>query len=161
MTMNTETSTKNNQPQPGAQRSSNPDQSGQRKAIIGVIIAVIILLALLVAGVWALLLPSTNTAKIRDVFIIFMALETLLLGFVLVILILQLARLINLLQNEVKPILDSTNETVSHLRGTATFLSDNLAEPVIKLNEIMAGVNQLLQVIGLARKKPKDHTSGE
>jgi len=63
--------------------------------------------------------------------------------------------LINLLQNEIKPILDSTNETVSNLRGTTVFLSDNLVGPVIKLNEYLAGITQFIQVIGLMRKPPK------
>ena len=85
-----------------------------------------------------------------------MALETLFLGFVLVILIVQLARLINLLQNEIKPILDSTNETVSTLRGTATFLSENLTEPIVKLNSYVAALNKLVEALGLGkRRKPK------
>jgi hypothetical protein len=41
------------------------------------------------------------------------------------------------------------------LRGTTVFLSDNLVQPVIKMNEYLAGFSQLLQVIGLAKKSPK------
>jgi hypothetical protein len=82
-----------------------------------------------------------------------MALETLLLGVALTILIIQLARLINLLQNEIKPILNTTNETVSTLKGTTTFLSDNLVEPVMKLNELLAGFQKLIQIVGLTKKK--------
>ena len=127
-----------------------------KKTIIGIIIGVIIILALIIGGVIGLLsIEPAETARIRDIFIIFMALQTLLTGFVLVILIIQLSRLINLLQNEIKPILDSTNETVSHLRGTTLFLSNNLVQPVIKLNEYLAGITQLMQVIGLVRKSPK------
>lgn len=134
----------------------------QRNAMVGVAVVALLLLAGLIASIWALTLPSTDTAKIRDIFIIFMALESLLLMLVLVILIVQIARLINLLQNEIKPILDSTNETVSTLRGTTTFLSDNLVEPVIKLNEYTAGLQQLLSVLGLLRKKPdKSPNKGE
>ena len=92
---------------------------------------------------------------IRDIFIIFMALESIFLGLILVVLIIQLARLINLLQNEIKPILNSTNETVSTLRGTTAFLSDNLVEPVIKMNEYFAGITQGLSVLGLYRKRSK------
>jgi hypothetical protein len=84
-----------------------------------------------------------------------MAIESLLIGLTLVILIVQMARLINLLQNEIRPILDSTNETVSNLRGTTAFLSDNLVGPVIKLNEYLAGLSQALKLVGLARKRPK------
>jgi hypothetical protein len=129
------------------------DQS--RKIMIIAAIVLIVLLALIIGGVWFLLRPTTDTARIRDIFIIFMALVSLLLGFTMVILIIQIARLINLLQNEIKPILESTNETVSNLRGTTSFLSDNLVQPVIKLNEYLAGLTQALKLVGLARKRPK------
>lgn len=128
----------------------------QRKTAWFVGLALLILIALVVLGVIFLLQDAARTEQIRDIFIIFMALESLLIGFALVILIIQLARLINLLQNEIKPILDSTQETVSHLRGTTVFLSDHLVGPVIKLNEYLAGLTQLLQVIGLMRKPPKN-----
>jgi predicted tellurium resistance membrane protein TerC len=125
----------------------------QRQILIGVIVAIVLLVVLVVTAIVYLLQPATPTDRIRDIFIIFMALESLVLGLVLVILIAQLARLINLLQNEIKPILDSTNETVSTLRGTTAFLSDNLVEPVIKMNEYFAGIQHALKVIGLARGK--------
>ena len=127
----------------------------QKRAVIGVVIAFIILLVLIIATTIYLLQPTTDTAKIRDVFIIFMALTSILTGLTLVILMVQLARLTNLLQNEIKPILDSTNETLNNLRGTTNFLSDNLVEPVIKLNEYTAGLSQFMQALGLARKPKK------
>jgi hypothetical protein len=81
-----------------------------------------------------------------------MALESLLIGVALVILIVQLATLINLLQNEIKPILNSTSETVNTVRGTVTFLSDNLAEPVIKINETLAAFKKLTDIMHIGRK---------
>ncbi len=102
-----------------------------------------------------LLQPTTNTAKIRDVFIIFMALQSILTGMTLVVLMIQLARLTNLLQNEIKPILNSTNETLNNLRGTTNFLSDNLVEPVIKLNEYTAGLSQFMVALGLVKRSKK------
>lgn len=133
----------------------------QRGILIGIVVAVLVIVASLVASIWALTLPSTDTAKIRDIFIIFMALESLLLMLVLVILIIQMARLINLLQNEIKPILDSTNETVSTLRGTSVFLGDNLVQPVIRLNEYLASLQSLLLNLGLTKKQPKRSPKGE
>ena len=123
--------------------------------VIGAVVGGLIILALMVLAIIFLLNPSTPTGKIRDIFIIFMALETLILGLTLVILIVQIARLINLLQNEIKPILESTNETVNTLRGTTTFLSENLVEPVIKLNEYLAALQKMLSLIGLARGRTK------
>lgn len=132
---------------------SQADQKDQRGLIIGVSIGVLLILAALIGGL--IYLGTTdldNVSRIRDMFIIFMALESLLLMLVLVILIIQIARLINLINNEIKPILQSTNETVSTLRGTTNFLSENMVEPVIKLNEYLAGLSGLLGVIGMTRR---------
>ena len=113
-----------------------------------IVAIVIVLVALVVTGIVVLARsPEETTARVRDIFIIFMALESLVLGVGLVILIVQLATLINLIQNEVKPILDSTNETVNNLRGTTQFLSNNLVEPVLKLNEYLAGLRKFFDLI--------------
>jgi hypothetical protein len=124
----------------------------QRTIVITAVIFLIILLAGIVAAVIGLLQPNAPTEKIRDIFIIFMALESLLIGIALIILIVQFASLINLLQNEVRPILDATNETVNHLRGTAEFLGENVVEPVIKLNSYLAGMQRMLELIRPKKK---------
>ncbi|MEN8171563.1 MAG: hypothetical protein ABFS03_01640 [Chloroflexota bacterium] len=124
------------------------DIKRQRKIVIGIVLGAVILLAIIVGIVYLLINTSAdNTGRIRDIFIIFMALESLVIGLVLIILIMQLARLINLLQNEIKPIIASTNDTVNTLRGTSRFLSDNMVEPVIKLNEYLAGFQQFFRFI--------------
>ena len=142
-----------------SQESVQAVTSQQRQAIIIAVLVVLLILVLIGVSIYVLALPSTDTAKVRDIFIIFMAIESLLIGFALVILMIQLARLINLMQNEIKPILNSTQDTLGHLRGTTVFLSENLVEPVIKLNEYMAGFTQLLQVIGLVKKGKGPKTS--
>ena len=133
------------------------DLRKQRQLIIGLVAGVVVVLAVTITALVFLLSPGLTSAetvaRIRDVFIIIMAFESLLIGAVLVILIIQLARLTNLLQNEIKPILDSTNQTVSNLRGTSQFISDNLAEPVIKINEYVAALQKLGDLMKLGRKK--------
>jgi hypothetical protein len=124
----------------------------QRTIVITAVIFVVLLIGGIIAAVIGLLQPNAPTEKIRDIFIIFMALESLLIGAALVILIVQFASLINLLQNEVRPILDATSETVNHLRGTAEFLGDNVVEPVIKLNGYLAGMKRMLELIGVKKK---------
>jgi hypothetical protein len=133
-------------PEPTAQ-----DQQ-MKRIMIGVIIGVVVLLILLGVAIYFLLQPATPTDKIRDVFIIVVALESLVIGVALIVLVVQLASLINLLQNEVRPILKATNETVNNLRGTAEFLGENMVDPVIKLNGYMAGLNRMLELMGIRRK---------
>jgi NADH:ubiquinone oxidoreductase subunit K len=133
---------------PPANPVDQADQAQKRNVLIIVIIAAVVILAGLVVGVIALVkAPAETTGQVRDIFIIFMAMEFLVIGVALVILMVQLTTLINLLQNEIKPIIQSTNETVSTLRGTATFLSDNLSEPVIKMNEVAAGMKKILEFL--------------
>jgi hypothetical protein len=124
----------------------------RRNIIIVVSIGAVLFVALVIFSIWYLLQPTTQTQQIQDVFVIFMALESLVVGVALVVLVVQLATLINLLQNEVRPMLESTNETLNTLRGTTAFLSENLVEPVIKLNEYLAGLQRVLELIGLKRK---------
>ena len=126
----------------------------QRQALIaGLIVGVVVLLALLITGIVLLASPGTDTERVRDIMIIFMALAFLFLSISMLILIVQLATLINLLQNEIIPIVESTSETANTLRGTAVFMSDNLTEPVIKLNEYLAGFAKLFELIGLSRRR--------
>jgi hypothetical protein len=122
-------------------------------AIAGLVVGVILLLAFLITAVIYLSLPDTNTERIRDIMIIIMALEFMFLGVAMMVLIVQLATLINLLQNEIIPIVESTNETANTLRGTTIFLSEHLTEPVIKLNQYLAGLTRLSELIGLTRKR--------
>ncbi len=119
-----------------------------KKAPVGLIIAAVLIVGLLITWI-VLLLRSDNdtTGRVRDVFIIIMALESLVIGMALVVLIVQLATLINLLNNEIRPIIRSTNDTVNTIKGTMTFLSDNLSEPVIKLNEYLAAVRKFFDII--------------
>ena len=131
--------------------SQEADQRSKRIVTI-IIIGVVVLLALLAVVIYYLLQPTTPTDQIRDVFIIIVALESLVIGVALIVLIIQLASLINLLQNEVRPILTATNETVNNLRGTAEFLGENVVEPVIKLNGYLAGLNRVIELMGMKKK---------
>ena len=122
----------------------------KNKVLITVIVVGVVVLAGIIYGVLTLSgMDSDSTGKVRDIFLIFMAVEFLIIGIALVVLITQLASLINLLNNEVRPILKSTSETVNTLKGTTQFLSDTMVEPVIKLNEYLAGLKQLIDAINI------------
>jgi len=141
------------EPRVSDEPSSPPaTEQSQKNIVIPIVIGVIVLLVLLGVAIYFLLQPATPTDRIRDIFIIVVALESLVIGVALIVLIVQLASLINLLQNEVKPILTATNETVNTLRGTAEFLGENVVEPVIKLNGYLAGLTRMLELIGIRKK---------
>lgn len=118
-------------------------------AAIGVAAVLVVILTL---AVYVLLQPGTPTERWRDIFIIIVSLESLVIGIALVVLLVQLASLINLLQNEVRPILEATSETVNTLRGTAEFLGESVVEPVIKLNSYLASLRRVLELMGIKQK---------
>ena len=139
-------------PSPEESATQKAATAKQRWILAGIIAGVVLVVAVVIWAIVALSGHPAAAANVRDIFIIFMALESLIIGAALVVLIIQLASLINLLQNEVKPILKSTNETVNTLRGTSEFLSENLVEPVIKLNSYLAGLKKLFDLFGVNRK---------
>lgn len=128
-------------------------QSSSKAPVALIAVAVVFLIIIIVAAVFLLRADNATTGRVRDVFIIFMALESLVIGAALIVLIVQLATLINLLQNEIKPIIRSTNDTVNTLKGTAEFIGNNLTEPVIKLNAYLAGIKQFFDLMRPARPK--------
>jgi hypothetical protein len=123
----------------------------QRWIIAGIIVCVILVVAAITLAVIGLVRNPTLASNVRDIFIILMAFESLIIGAALVILVIQIASLINLLQNEVKPILQSTSDTVNTLRGTTEFLSENLVSPVIKLNSYLAGLRKIFSLFGIKK----------
>jgi hypothetical protein len=126
----------------------------QKSAIIIFGIVAVIILAALITGIVYLSRSSSDiTGRVRDIFIIVLALESLIIGAALVILVIQLAVLTNLVQNEIRPILNSTKDTVSTLRGTSKFISKRAVEPIISVSSTMAGFVKLFEIIGFIRKK--------
>jgi hypothetical protein len=139
-----------------ATRDEGAGQRSQKRQMTTIVIAAIalavIVIAVLIVAIFALLQPGTPTDRIRDVFIILVSFETMLVGAALVVLLVQLASLINLLQNEVRPMLQATRETISTLRGTADFLGESVVEPVLKLNGYLASIQRVLELMGIKRK---------
>lgn len=95
---------------------------------------------------------SVVVGLLRDTAIVFVAFESLLIGLLLVVLLLQLQSLIVLLRDEIKPMLEAANETVTTVRGTTKFVSHNVVSPVMKWSSYFAGVRRILrEVSGLRR----------
>lgn len=112
------------------------------------VIAIIVLALLLIAGV--LWLANTFPAQIealRDIFVILLALGSCLSGIAAIILMVMVIRLVNMLEFEIKPILEKTNETLGMVRGTTGFVGTNVVQPAIKASSYLAGVRRGLKVL--------------
>ena len=121
---------------------------------VGIALTVVaIIFVIIIAGSIILAKQSPQiVGTVRDIFVILMALMLVVIGCALVIIILQISNLINILKNDIKPILDSGTDTINTLKGTVRFLSNNLSEPVIKLNESLASLRRVGQLFNIFKK---------
>jgi hypothetical protein len=137
-------------PLPVEDQGSAEPQASDRRIRTYVAIGLAVLAVIIVASgfaVAAMLKTPEQTGTIRDIVIVFMAAEALVIGLALVLLIVQIARLTALLQNEIRPILMATRETLDTVRGTTAFLGNNLVDPVIKANSSLAAVRRALDLL--------------
>jgi hypothetical protein len=85
--------------------------------------------------------------SVRDLAIILLALESLVIGVVLVVVSLEIRNLAKLLREEIKPILDSANETARTVRGTTSFVSETFVNPMIRVSSFASGFLQALRML--------------
>jgi hypothetical protein len=112
-------------------------------ALVGAIVVTFIL-SLIVAAINNEGL-SAGFRILRDFLIIVLALQGIFISIALVVLILQVAALINLLKNEVDPIVDNLRDTAQTARSTAEFVGQNVAQPVIRT---LAGITAARVFVG-------------
>lgn len=96
-------------------------------------------------------------AAVRDVAIVLLALESLVIGILLAVLLLQLRGLVRLLREEIAPMLNSANQTVNTVQGTVDFVSHHVVHPVVKASSYATGVQRVLAnlfFIGRKMRKP-------
>ncbi|MCG2767639.1 MAG: hypothetical protein ABIK79_04455 [Chloroflexota bacterium] len=98
-------------------------------------------------------------ATVRDVAIILLAVESLIIGVLLSVLLWQLRNLSRMLEEEVKPLLDSANETVGTVRGTSTFLSETVVSPVVRIISTVTGLRRGLGVLSGIRRRDEETES--
>ena len=129
------------------------EQEAGSQSKVGIIIGAIVLLGLFVTAIFFLVKYPDTTQNIRDIFLIFLGFELAVIGIASILLAIQTARLVNMFQHEIKPVLDAANETMSTLRGTAIFMSDSFVQPVIKLNSQFASIRQFVEILRKLVKK--------
>jgi hypothetical protein len=75
---------------------------------------------------------------VRDIAIIIIAVQTIVIGVLIAVLVWQIWRLVKIIQTELMPIIEDTQATISTVRGTTTFVSNNVIDPVITTNRRVA-----------------------
>lgn len=136
------------------ERAKVQENKSSKSITVFLVILSVILIGGIAAGIYFLANASPETTgQVRDIFIIVLALESLLIGIALIILVLQLAFFANLIQNEVRPILESTRETVGTVKGTSKFISKRAVAPIIAVTSLLAGARKAFDIIGFVRKE--------
>ncbi len=92
-------------------------------------------------------------ADVRDIAIIILAIESIVVGVLLILLLWQLRSLTRLLQEEIKPVLDSMQETIGTVKGTTSLVSETIVSPAVKIGGFAAGLRRALEVM-LTIKRP-------
>jgi hypothetical protein len=100
---------------------------------------------------------------VRDVAIVLLALESIVIGVLLALMLLQLRKLARLLSEEIRPILNTTHETVDTVSRTTAFVSTNVVAPLIKAQSYTAGAKAALRnlfFIGRSVRPRRSQTPG-
>jgi len=86
-------------------------------------------------------------ANFRDVAIILLALESLIIGIILLLLLWQIRSLVALLRDEIGPILKDTQETTKTVQSTTKFVSKRVAKPIVDAASLAAGLKGAVKAI--------------
>ena len=134
-----------------ATTDSTPEQSAElaeqeaaQRTQTMIIAGGIAFLVLLIAAIVLMASFPKATAVIRDIAIVFVAVTTFLIGLAVILLIVQIQTLIQVLRDEIQPLLRSFNTTASTVKGTTEFVSHNVVTPFIKFSSTAAGVSKVV-----------------
>lgn len=130
-----------------------PAQTNEREFIprlyvaLGIIVTLVLAVLFILGIVWLARSYPAQIEALRDMMIIALALVSCIFGITLLLLFVMVVRLLNMLEFEIKPILEKTNETLSTVRGTTSFVSQNVVQPVTKASSYVAGFRRGVTVL--------------
>ncbi|MEM9774627.1 MAG: hypothetical protein AAF902_08615 [Chloroflexota bacterium] len=152
MTINT----RSNSPTP--RPDLEPQQRISPRAIwISVITVSVLIIALIGFVIWMAFAFPDRVEAMRDVFIMLFALVSCSAVVVMMMMLVAMIRLINMIDYELRPILEKTNETISMVQGTTNFVSKNVIQPAIETTSFIAGVRRGIKTLfGDPRKNLPD-----
>ena len=114
-------------------------------AIIGILLILLLLVAALAAALTAAETWAPFVRVFRDLFLLIILLESVLVIAALAILMLQAAGFLIMLKTEIKPILDNARETTRMSKATAQFINSNAVDPLIQIKSFLSGLLAFLR----------------
>jgi hypothetical protein len=119
-------------------------QMRRRMTLIGIGIAVIAVLILL--G-FAFMIAAGVIDEVRDIVIILLAVESLIIGGVTLFLLYQIIMLLTLIREELIPLIQSAQDTVNSARGTTVYVSRKIIVPSAKAATTVARLQTMARVL--------------
>lgn len=119
-------------------------QMRRRMTLIGIGIAVIAVLILL--G-FAAMIAAGVIDEVRDIVIILLAVESLIIGGVTLFLLYQMIMLLTLIREELIPLIQSAQDTVNSARGTTVYVSRKIVVPSAKAATTVARLQTMARVL--------------
>ena len=119
-------------------------RSRRTTTIIGLVVAAILIL---IIGSFVLMINAGVTGTVRDVIIILLELESLIVVALMLVLVYQVTLLVKMMREEIKPLIESAQETVASARGTTTFVSKKIVTPTVSIASTLAGVGRMISFV--------------
>jgi hypothetical protein len=125
--------------------------SSRKPAIIAGAVALVILGILIALGVLLFNHPAA-AARLRDIFIIFLGIQTTIIGLLMIAMLvaliyvaLKLYDLTQFVEHELRPILERIDDTIRTVHSRTVFVSDSAVKPIIEVMSYVSAVKSIIR----------------
>ena len=138
---------------PLAPASNSPTGLGASRlpAVAAVVVALILVGGLIILGVILFHNPPA-AATLRDIFIIFLGIQSVLIGLLVIVLLvavvyvaLKLYDLAQFVQNELRPILHRADDAMRTVNSRTVFISDAAVKPIVEVMAYASAVRSIFR----------------
>jgi amino acid transporter len=119
-----------------------------------VLLAVVVPLILLFVSPWPDNYNNSWLAAVRDVSIIYASIFMCVGAILFIAMTAAIAAIAFLIRDRIAPALEKADDTLKTVRGTATFVSESVVAPIIKVAGAAAGTRAMVQTL-VRRQPPK------
>ncbi len=116
----------------------------RRMRLIGIGVAVVVVLILL--GFVGMIAAGVID-EVRDIVIILLATESLVIGGMTLFLLYQIIMLVTLIREELIPLIQSAQETVNSARGTTVYVGRKIVAPSMRAATTVARLQTMVRVL--------------
>jgi hypothetical protein len=145
-------------PEAGSEELSGGLGASRTPAIVAAIVAFVLLLVLVIFGV-ILFNHPVAAAKLRDIFIILLGIQSIFIGLLMIVAVvaiiyvaLKMYDLTQFIQNELRPMLRRTDDTIRTVQSRTVFISDAAVKPVIEVMSWGAEIKAMVRAFTRPRK---------